>query len=348
MSRRGPLLRVTPPALALTLLALSLLATACAGTDNAPTLSQPTSVTQPSTPASAPSSPASTPADSPTPTATAPASTLRPLPSPSPSEPDAYAPMIVIDPGHSGRSIRSTDAETGLQDIDYPNYPEIYEMFDVSYCLGQALRKDGYRVTLTKAEPLASIGLRQRAAMADNVNADLAISVHDDHSQSASFQATYSQLGIYGHAMYRGRGDNRTVFKHKSVAKKSAKYAKVIASQRTKVQKHKVSIRENIYTGRAPLEPGNLALVQLLSDVPWVYNEMGALTNGNPTTAMSISSEHGYAKGLLLGVEAAVPLNFGRVDQPSAGAQGLRRCLIDRIEPDSGKARPKRYLPAGF
>ena len=35
-----------------------------------------------------------------------------------------------------------------------------------------------------------------------------------------------------------------------------------------------------LLTGRPPLEPGNLALVQLLADVPWVYNEMGAKNRG--------------------------------------------------------------------
>ena len=257
--------------------------------------------------------------------------------------------MIVIDPGHSGRSIRSTDAKTGLHDIDYPNYPEIYEMFDISYCLGRGLHTDGYRVKLTKAHALDSVGLVKRAEVANRAKADLAISVHDDHSQTASFQATYSQLGVSGHPMYRGSGSHRTAFKNKAVAKKSASYAKTIAAQRTKVQGRRVKVRENIYTGRPPLEPGNLALVQLFANVPWVYNEMGAKTGGSTTKAMSISSETGYAKGLLLGIEASMPLDAGRVDQPSAGAKGLRSCLVHRVEPRSGTfTRPQRYLPAGF
>jgi hypothetical protein len=254
--------------------------------------------------------------------------------------------MIVIDPGHSGRSIRSTDPHTGLRDIDYPNYPEIYEMFDVSFCLGRGLRQDGYRVTLTKAKALDSVGHARRAAVADRVHADLAISVHNDHSQTASFEATYSQLGIDGHPMYRGRGSHRTVFVNQALAKQSAEYAKVIAAQRTKAQGRPVSVRENTFTGRAPLEPGNLALVQLLTHRPWVYNEMGAKTNGSTTKAMSISSETAYAKGLLLGVEAAIPLASGRVDQPSAGAKGLRGCLVERVEFGSPR-RPNRYLPTG-
>jgi hypothetical protein len=108
-------------------------------------------------------------------------------------------------------------------------------------------------------------------------------------------------------------------------------------------------VRVNIYTGRAPLEPGNLALVQLLTRRPWVYNEMGAKTAGSVRTAMSITSETGYAKGLLVGVEQAVPPASGRVDQPSAGAALVRDCLIHQVEPNSGHfTRPRAYLPYQF
>ena len=71
-------------------------------------------------------------------------------------------------------------------------------MFDVSSCVARALRTDGYRVLLTKAHALDSVSLANRAAIADQAKADLAISVHDDHSQSAGFQATYDQRGLPG------------------------------------------------------------------------------------------------------------------------------------------------------
>lgn len=63
---------------------------------------------------------------------------------------DDKAPMIVIDPGHSGKRISSVDKRIHLRDIDYPNLPEIYEMWVVSTCVGRALEIDGYRVSLTK------------------------------------------------------------------------------------------------------------------------------------------------------------------------------------------------------
>ena len=98
------------------------------------------------------------------------------------------------------------------------------------------------------------------------------------------------------------------------------RYAKIIAQARTRSQQARVTVQENNFTGRGPVEPGNLALVQLLARVPWVYNEMGARTAGNPRTALSISSEQRYAEGLLVGIERAVPLATRTVEQPSAGA----------------------------
>ncbi len=281
-----------------------------------------------------------------------PSPTLTPSPTPTATRaPTVTAPLIVIDPGHSGRSIRSTDRTTGLRDVDYPNYPEIYETFDVSACTAAGLRADGYRVRLTKRRALDSVGLAARARVASEGRAALAVSVHDDHSQGPGFQATYSQRGVRRggayHAMYRGTGSRRTVFGDAAVARASEEAAATIARERTRAQGRSVSVRENSFTGRAPLEPGNLALVQLLAKVPWVYNEAGARAGGSTTRAMSIATEEAYAEGLLLGVEAAVPLPSGRVARPSAGAKLLRGCLVTAAEPGDGRAtRPARFRPA--
>jgi len=300
-----------------------------------------------------------TPAPSPAPTEVASpssgSSTAVPTPAPSPTPSTtptrAAAPLVVVDPGHSGRSIRSTDRATGLRDVDYPNYPEIYETFDVSTCVATGLRADGYRVTLTKRRALDSVSLADRARVANEGRAALAISVHDDHSQGPAFQATYSQRGVKRggayHAMYRGTGTKRTVFRDADVAKASEAAAATIARERTRAQGRPVSVRENTFTGRPPLEPGNLALVQLLAKVPWVYDEAGARSGSSTTRAMSIATEEAYAKGLLLGVEAAVPLATGRVPQPSVGVRQLRSCLVTAAEPGDGRAtRPARYRPA--
>jgi N-acetylmuramoyl-L-alanine amidase len=257
----------------------------------------------------------------------------------------------VIDPGHSGRYGSRTDKATGLRDIDYPNFPEIYEMFDVSTCLARALRAGGYRVLLTKRRALSRVGHRERAEIANRSGADLAVSLHDDHGRSARFQATYSQRGVpdgdgrYG-PMYRGRGRHRVVFARPQVARASETAAKAIAAARSKVLGRRVAVTQNSFDGRAPLEPGNLALVQLFATVPWVYNEMGARTGGSTHRALSIASERAYAAGLLAGIAAAVPLD-GSASRPSPSAKGLAGCLRQQVEPQAGKfSRPRKYLPA--
>lgn len=300
----------------------------------APLLPLPSTVASASVTPSPTPQPTASPSASPSSASPRPTAIPTPRPTPTPTPRPAAVPVILIDPGHSGHSISSTDRSTGLHDIDYPNYPEIDEMFAISSCVGQALRRDGYRVVLTKKRARDSVGLAARARMAAKVHADLAISVHDDHSQSAGFEATYSQRGVKHngsyHAMYRGSGRSRTVFGLAAVARRSELAATAIAKARSKAQGRPVSVRENIYTGRAPLEPGNLALVQLLSTVPWVYNELGALTGGSPGRTMSQSDQRGYAVGLVLGVEAAVSLPGGRVGQPSRGARQVSACLAKR------------------
>ena len=263
------------------------------------------------------------------------------------------APLIVIDPGHSGKYMRSREPVTGLWDTTYPNYPEIYETFDISVCVARALKADGYRVILTKKHALDSVSLAARAHVANQNRADLAISVHNDHGQRSTFEATYDQRGLKGrngkyHAMYRGRGDHRTVFGLPKVAKKSQRYARIIATKRSTSQRHQVVVTQNSFNGRAPLEPGNLAIVQLLAKVPWVYNEMGAKTGSSVYQATSINSEVRYARGLLAGVEAAIPPPSG-ADRPGAQTPWLRDCLTKQVEPRPGRyTRPRAYLPLGF
>ena len=244
------------------------------------------------------------------------------------------APLVVIDPGHSGKYIRSRDKKTGLRDIDYPNYPEIYETFDIGSCVAKALKADGYRVILTKKHALDSVSLAARARIANWNKAALAISIHNDHGVGSKFQATYDQRGLKGpngryHAMYRGSGSHRTVFHHPTVAKQSQRYARIIAAERSKAQRRKVSVAQNSFAGRPPLEPGNLAVVQLLATVPWVYNEMGARTGRSIYQATTITSEARYARGLIAGVEAAIPL-ASRAERMNDAS--LRHCLTNRVD----------------
>lgn len=86
--------------------------------------------------------------------------------------------------------------------------------------------------------------------------------------------------------------------------------------------------REENFSGRAGLEPGNLALVQLLATVPWVYNEAGALTGGSTGRPLTAAAQTAYAEGLLKGVVAAVPAPGSDVGAPSHAQ--IAQCIDDQ------------------
>ena len=207
---------------------------------------------------------------------------------------------------------------------------------------------------LTKDRVLDSVSHAERAALANRAKADLALSVHNDHGASARFQATYDQRGVPSAdgrypVMYRGQGGGRTVFDWPEVARQSQRAARIIAAERTRAQHRRVTVVQNSFDGRAPIEPGNLALVQLFSEVPWVYNEMGARTGRDPRRAMTIRAERDYAAGLVAGVEAAVPLAAGRPTSSTSSDRSLTRCLTQQVEPSPGTfTRPRAYLPTGY
>ena len=144
-----------------------------------------------------------------------------------------------------------------------------------------------------------TITLRDRAEIANKNHADLAVSIHDDDSQPWE---TFAQVYIQEVGLHRDTASGKQIkFTNKEVAEKSKKYGTIFAKERTKEEKHKVTIVRNSFNGRAGLSPGNLSTVQLLAEVPWVYGEVGA--RGKLTNKQMDQ----YAKGIIAGVEASVP-----------------------------------------
>jgi N-acetylmuramoyl-L-alanine amidase len=213
--------------------------------------------------------------------------------------PNSGAPTIVIDPGHSGTKNQVIDPTTGLIDFDYPNVPEINEVFDIAQDLKTKLTAAGYNVVLTKQNVNDTVSLRQRADIANQSKAALAVSIHDDHSQPyGSFQQIYDQqVGAY---RTNPQGQN-TTFTNVDVATKSAQYSAIFQQTRQADQGIQPTIKLNSFDGRSGLSPGNIPLVQLFANVPWVYNEAGA----SDITPADLQS---YSKGILDGIEKSIPL----------------------------------------
>lgn len=220
-------------------------------------------------------------------------------------------PTIVLDPGHSGNDIHDTDPQTGLYDHDYPNVPEISEVFSVAQKVQSQLQKDGYNVVMTKSSVNDDVSFRQRADIANQANAALALSIHDSHDTSWSDMGGGDGGQVYTQNVddYRqnkpgmGRGTQKVSFTDSSVAAKSNQYGAIFAQQRTADEHHTVAVVHDSFDGRAGLPSGNIPMVMLFSKVPWVYNEVGA-----PHGPLSSSELAEYATGITDGVEKSVPV----------------------------------------
>ncbi len=116
----------------------------------------------------------------------------------------AGAPIIAIDPGHAP-TIDSTDPATGLNDSDYENEPEMQDVFAVALLVRAKLLADGYRVIMTKNNVTDRVSLGQRAAIANNAHAALALSIHDQAGSNGGIGFTAGNNIVY----YQAVGDYR-------------------------------------------------------------------------------------------------------------------------------------------
>src|SRR5262249_1843181 len=161
-----------------------------------------------------------------------------------------------LDPGHSGKDISGVDKTTGLIDHDYPNHPEMEECFRVAKMVQEQLEKDGYKVVRTKATVSDSVSLRRRADIAQQAEAAIGISIHNDHGKRWS---DFAQ--VYAQALGQWRGGTepkpKVIFKNSQVAATSLSWASQFAVERSRAEGHKVTTTFVSFNGRKGIEPGN-------------------------------------------------------------------------------------------
>lgn|GEM_PF-5637908 len=223
-------------------------------------------------------------------------------------------PVIVLDPGHSGDSKTVIDPATNLKDFDYPNHPEMEDVFDVAQRAQTQLQADGYRVILTKTTATDTVTFRERANLANDNKAALAVSIHDQAGTTGGlpFASANNHVYIQKNGLYRvnEKGD-KVAFNNAAVAALSAKYGDIFIAQRTTAEGHKVDLDQADLSGRAGLADGNIWMVQLFSNVPWIYNEVGGVSSGGTGAragGLSNEDKQKYANGIIAGVEKSVPV----------------------------------------
>lgn len=267
-------------------------APAAAVSTNAPVSATTTSSTAaPQTTSSAAPVPTTTSSTASTPAAVDPAGpdSTTTLPAP--------GPLIVLDPGHSGSSLTTIDPATQIRDEEYLNTPETRNMFEVASLLKTKLEAAGYRVLVTKHAWNDTVSKRDRADLANKNRAALGVSIHT----SGHTFGHYGQIYVQRPDSYRvDIHGQRVNFALPEVAALSAKYGQIFLQERRKIEGSSVVITVNTsFEGRG-LAPGNLPIVQLFAEVPWIYNEAGAPQNKN--------DKERYAQSLFNSIVKCVPI----------------------------------------
>jgi N-acetylmuramoyl-L-alanine amidase len=218
--------------------------------------------------------------------------------------------VIVLDPGHSP-TIHAIDPTTGLNASDYANEPEMGDVFAVAELVKRRLEADGYRVVMTKSSVTSRVSLAQRAAIANNAHAALALSIHDQAGSNGGIAFSSGNNIVYYQSTgtYRATpSGHRVYFTDSHVATLSRSYGQIFAAQRAGQEGHHITLQSTVGydLGSRGLAAGDIWMVQLLAHMPWIYNEAGGNSPGQ--SGLNAHDEQRYADGLVAGVERCVPL----------------------------------------
>jgi N-acetylmuramoyl-L-alanine amidase len=193
---------------------------------------------------------------------------------------------------------------------DYENEPEMHDVFSVALLVRAQLLAAGYRVVMTKASADSRVSLGQRAAIANQAHAALAVSIHDQAGFNGGIPFATGNNIVYYQAVgdYRATPAGKKVyFTNTEEAAVSQRFGAVFQARRTAIEGHSVRLQNNVGydLGTRGLAAGNIWIVQLLSTVPWIYNEAGGNSVG--MAGLNATDQHLYAAGLVASIEQCVP-----------------------------------------
>lgn len=200
--------------------------------------------------------------------------------------------VIVIDPGHGGKSgsekekVSPDSNELKPKNVSgaagiITKTPEPVVTLQVSQKLKEILEKEGYTVIMTRTSASQTIGNIERAEVGNKNNADLVIRVHADSSANSNIKgASMLVPGQVGYA--------------KSIAQVSRKYGEAIL----KTLIDEVKMEDRGVVTRSDLTGFNW------SKVPVVLIEMGFLSNPKEDNLLNSDDyQSKIASGLAKGID---------------------------------------------
>lgn len=142
----------------------------------------------------------------------------------------------------------------------------------------------------------------------------MGVGIHDQAGRNGGIRFHGGNNIVYYQSVgsYRAtRGGKHVVFRNRHIAALSRRSGHIFATQRPQQEHHHVQVRRNVgydlgyNLGSRGLAPGNIWLVQLLSKVPWIYNEGGGNSSGH--VGLTAHNKRLYANGLVASVERCIP-----------------------------------------
>lgn len=214
--------------------------------------------------------------------------------------------VVAIDPGHNAEEVAVYDEETGAYMVDYPNGVELEQMWDASLAVAEALAETDIVPVVLRDDVDESVTYRERVDRAEQIDADMAISLHTTPGVNYSMVIA-QEVGGYREGVDADGRHTRVEFDDADVAEMSQALAEAVAAERTEVEDNPVKVvTEHSFNGRAPLWGGNMPILSLLSDeIPWLYSELG-VESGGGADGVTDDELEAYVDGVVAGVVAAV------------------------------------------
>ncbi|MGN0097655.1 MAG: N-acetylmuramoyl-L-alanine amidase [Corynebacterium sp.] len=215
--------------------------------------------------------------------------------------------VIALDPGHNGEDTDGFDPVTGVRMIDYPNGSEDADALEITRAVQSRLALAGIGTEVLKTSVDEDVTCRERVDRASTAGAFMGVSVHT--TPGADQSAIFPQRQDAYRAGTDAGGEHRTVsFDNPGVAAESQRLSGVVAGARSVLEGGEVPVRDNSFAGRDPLWEGNIPVISLIADMPWIYNEFGSATGGGAEGITAVEKAR-YIDGLTTGLIAAAAMS---------------------------------------